>query len=240
MDILLNNNLFKNFPDAHGFSIISFSQMGQDKIVEAILRRCGIKNPSYLDIGCNSPIEISNTALFYRGGSSGVIVDASGAHKEHWDELRPNDIFVNVAVVPEAMDEVEFYMIDEFSGRNSASLDTINKFISETKTEEVEFNIQKSIVVKAMTINEIVEKFCHGEFPDYLSLDIEGFDLEVLKSADFTKSSPKVITIEYATMPGCAVLKEKGFTPILCIGDIVAVNNDYISFVAPWLNVNCT
>jgi FkbM family methyltransferase len=231
---LLDLNKFRNFQDSHGVSIISFSQHGQDKIVEAVLRRCGITKPTYLDIGCNFPIETSNTALFYRNGSYGIVVDANENHRRRWSQLRPMDTFVNAAVVPKSCENIEFYMIDDTSGRNSADYETVNEFIKEVKAQGNELNIKRVINVKALTINEIVDTYCSGIFPDYLSIDIEGLDLKVLESADFSISAPKVISIEIGGKGG-RVIQEKGFTPVLCTGaDIVAVHNDYISFIAPW------
>lgn len=58
-------------------STISFSQLGQDKIVESIFMALNISKITYLDVGANHPIECSNTALFYRGGSSGYAVEAN-------------------------------------------------------------------------------------------------------------------------------------------------------------------
>ena len=232
---LLDTNAYRNFNDQHGFSIISFSQAGQDKIVETIMRKCGITNPSYLDVGCNHPVEISNTALFYRGGSCGVVVDASEAHRHRWELLRPKDIFVNAAVSPFSGENTTFYMLDEYSGRNSTDLDTLNEFIKEAKSVGNKFNITKTVSVKTRTINEIVDAYCSGKFPNYLSIDIEGLDLKVLKSIDFSKSAPIVISIEDSSPEAIDVLNEKGFQPVICVGDIIAVHNDFISIIAPWM-----
>jgi len=231
---LLDEKKYQNFSDAHGNSIISFSQYGQDKIVENIFRKCGVHNPTYLDIGCNHPIEISNTALFYRKGSRGVVVDASDKHRGRWALIRPNDIFVNAVVSNISGDRVKFYMFDDFSGRNSADINTVNKFLEEGIRNGVKWEIKETIEVETTTINDIVKNYCQDKFPDFLSIDIEGFDLQVLQCADFSKSAPIVISIEGTSDKAISVLQNKGFQPLIFVeSDTIAVRNDFIAKVSP-------
>ncbi|MCL2046781.1 MAG: FkbM family methyltransferase [Oscillospiraceae bacterium] len=235
--LLLDENVFRNFSHAHGFSLISFSQRSQDKIVEALLFEAGITKPSYLDIGANTPVEMSNTALFYRKGCSGVVVDANESLRQRWTELRPNDIFVNAAVSTISGEKIPFYMLDMYSPRNSVDFETINAFIEESKKTENPWEIMKTIEVTTITINEIVDIYCNGIFPDYLSIDIEGMDLHVLQNADFTLSAPKVISIEDQSTELYHTLKEKGFFPIVSVGDTIAVHSSLAPIVRPWIDI---
>jgi hypothetical protein len=56
-------------------------------------------------------------------------------------------------------------------------------------------SIQK---INLTTIENILNQYCNNVFPDFLNLDVEGLDFEILKSIDFSKSLPKVICVEAA------------------------------------------
>ena len=73
----LINSIFPSL-FAYRMSKISFSQNGEDLLIQAALAMLGIKNPksmSYLDIGANHPFSLSNTYKFYREGGSGILVE---------------------------------------------------------------------------------------------------------------------------------------------------------------------
>lgn len=95
---------------------------------------------------------------------------------------------------------MDFYMIDERSGRN-----TFDKGVAEAFVKaHPNFSIKKVIPVEVMTINQIIGQHCNGVFPDLLSIDVEGLDAAILKSADFSKSKPKVICVEIENAAGNA------------------------------------
>ena len=62
--------------------------------------------------------------------------------------------------------------------------------------------ISKGFVIYSLssneTIQEILDKHFTGKFPDFLTLDAEGMDYEILKTIDFKNNSPKVICVEAA------------------------------------------
>ena len=53
----------------------SYSQSGEDLIIRFIFESLKILKPNYLDIGAFKPFELSNTALFYENGCTGVLVE---------------------------------------------------------------------------------------------------------------------------------------------------------------------
>jgi hypothetical protein len=60
-------------PSAFDFS--SYSQSGEDRIIEFFLNTTGLENATYLDIGASHPMAFNNTYLLYRRGLRGVCVD---------------------------------------------------------------------------------------------------------------------------------------------------------------------
>ncbi len=91
-----------------------------------------------------------------------------------------------------------FYMIDKWSGRNTFDKRTAEAFVAECP----QFSITETKQIQVLTINEVVSQFCGGRYPDLLSIDAEGLDYDILASADFSVSSPKIICAEVISGSG--------------------------------------
>src|SRR5437868_840540 len=73
----------------------SWSQCGEDLILQYLLMVLGIKTPSYLDIGAHHPTYMSNTWLFYQQGGRGVCVEPDPALYAEFPKKRPRDTHLN-------------------------------------------------------------------------------------------------------------------------------------------------
>lgn len=169
----------------------SYSQCGEDLLVQYIFRLRGIEKPSYLDLGANDPYSLSNTALFYEKGCRGVNVEANPALIVKFNINRPEDINVNVGVGPKKS-TLDFYVI------NDPTLSSFSKEETQKFIETGKYHIVDTIKVNIITVQEIIEKYFNGIFPDFLSLDVEGLDFDIIKTLDFKHNSPKVICVEAA------------------------------------------
>ncbi len=169
----------------------SFSQCGEDLIVNYVFNLRNIKKPSYLDIGANHPFYLSNTAFFYRKGCRGVNVEANPALLRNFRTFRSKDINLNVGIGPEEK-EMDFYII------NDPTLSTFSKKESESITANGNYQLEAVKKIKLVTIDKIIQEYCNGMFPDFMSMDVEGMDFEILNSIDFSRYWPKVICVEAA------------------------------------------
>lgn len=208
----------------------TYAQHGEDMFLLDLFWQIGIKKPSFLDIGAHHPVFISNTALMYLHGGRGISVEANPNLIAAFHEVRPEDINLNVGVAPQP-GILPFYMFDEGSGRNTFSLDEAAIFMKESP----QHSIQKSINIEMKTITDIVQTYAGGVYPDFLSMDIEGLDYDVLVSADFSISKPKVICTEVRKedeQPTKDLLAARGYFP-LCrmISNLIFVQNEYESAV---------
>lgn len=170
---------------------ISFSQCGEDLIVQYIFGLRGIYKPTYIDIGANDPFFISNTALFYKKGSRGINIEANPNLIDKFNKYRPEDINLNIGVGSKN-EKLDFYIMDEPT-LSSFSKEECDNYVSTGK-----YNLIETKLISLVTIKEIIDKYCNGIFPDFMSLDAEGMDYEILKSIDFSGSVPKVICVEAA------------------------------------------
>ncbi|HLY70455.1 MAG TPA: FkbM family methyltransferase [Puia sp.] len=172
------------------YSKCSYSQCGEDMIVDYIFRLRGVHQPSYIDIGANHPFFLSNTAFFYEKGCRGINIEANPRQISLFQKYRNGDINLNFGVGPNES-EMDFYIMEDntlstFSKRECDFLITNGKTLSEIKK------------VKLVTIENILEKYCNRMFPDFMSIDVEGMDFEIMEAIDYNKSFPKVVCIEAA------------------------------------------
>lgn len=181
---------WKGHPDQR-FGGYTYAQHGDDLMFLNIFDLIGITNPRYLDIGAHHPTRISNTALLYLRGARGINVEANPHLIEAFRKERPGDTNINVGVGPERAN-LPFFMYSDDHGRNTFSTQERDICLSESRQNKV----LKIINIEVITLMDVVNRYCNGLFPDLLTMDIEGFDLEVLSSADFSMNQPKVICIE--------------------------------------------
>jgi len=169
----------------------SYSQCGEDLIVDYIFSLRGIQFPGYLDIGANDPFFLSNTTLFYKKGCRGVNIDANPQLLKKFNRFRSRDINLNVGIGP-VEDELDFYIIDD------PTLSTFSKQEAEDIVATGKYKVLLVQKVKLITIEKLIGEYCSGKFPDFLSIDVEGLDFDILRSIPFEKYAPKVICVEAA------------------------------------------
>jgi FkbM family methyltransferase len=168
----------------------SFSQCGEDRIIKYAFNLRGVTIPSYIDIGAHHPLFISNTALFYEMGSRGINIEANPSLLADFKKLRVGDVNLNIGI-GNREGEMDFYLMKDnslstFSKKEADFMIANGKELSEVKK------------VKLTTVTSILDKYNNGIFPDFMTLDVEGMDFEILQSIDFEKSFPKVICVEAA------------------------------------------
>ena len=177
--------------DPISFGNMSFSQCGEDLIIQYIFNLRGISKPTYIDIGANDPFSISNTALFYKKGCRGINIEANPNLIARFHRYRPDDVNLNIGV-GSRNDKLNFHIMSDPT-LSSFSKEECDNYISTGK-----YNLVETKLLSLVTIKEIIDKYCNGTFPDFMSLDAEGMDYEILKSIDFHGSVPKVICVESA------------------------------------------
>lgn len=174
-------------------SRLSYSQCGEDAIVDFLLKWIDVNQMIYLDLGANDPVVFSNTYRFYRSGCSGVLVEADSDLAAKIRKIRPNDICVAKAVSVTSDQTVDFFKM---------SADTLSTIQSETveryeRDSEHRLAIRKT--VEAIHINKLLESYFPDNSPDFVSLDVEGLDLQLLQVWDFTRWRPAVFCVETLT-----------------------------------------
>ena len=146
-----------------------------------ILKEFQNKIGFYVDVGCHHPTRLNNCHLLYKNGWRGINIDISEFSIKLFNLVRRKDINVNKAVSLEQK-KVKFYY-DKL----------ISFYISLNKREELDrFN-----EIMSDTLTNIIDqtKFKDRKI-DFLSIDTEGKDFEVLQSLNLERYDPKYICIE--------------------------------------------
>lgn len=167
----------------------SYSQEGEDLILSRIFGEQ--KTGFYIDIGAHHPKRFSNTYFFYCLGWSGINIDAMPGSMKEFNKVRPRDINVEVPILKERQ-KLNYYQFSEpalngfsVSLSKDRELKGYGKIINIIELEGVPL---KSILLEQMpsNVNQI----------DFMSVDVEGLDLEVLQSNDWILFRPKVLLVE--------------------------------------------
>ena len=165
---------------------ISYSYGGIDSLILNIFKNQ--KNGFYLDVGCGHPIKNNNTYLLNKKGWNGMNIDLDKDNIDLFNAYRKNDINLSIAVSDkEGETDLFFY-------HSKSALNTISKQNADFQKADVS-EIKK---IKTQTINNIIENSPYKDKKiDFLSIDVEGSELSILKNFNFRKYSPKVIVVEY-------------------------------------------
>ncbi len=184
---------------------MSYSQVGEDKIVEFLLsyEKESIEKFTYLDIGCNHYKDLNNTYKFYEMGMHGVLIDANPDYIELAKKNRSRDICVNAGIGKCGGEKLKFYVLNGL-GLSSFNIEVINEAMKESPW----LKIEKEINVPVFTINDIIEKY-FDRTPEIISVDIEGDELNVLQAMDLKKYCPKIFIVETITYKANISLNNK-------------------------------
>jgi FkbM family methyltransferase len=170
----------------------SYSQLGEDLVVDFILNSMGIEKPFYLDIGSNDPETISNTYAFYLKGAQGVCVEPNPAMVKKHKQKRNRDIVIQAGISPDQSAVADYYLMNwhEFNTFDKERAEQVQKHYKGRN------NIVKVEKIPLITVKELLTKYVNDKAIDFLSLDVEGLDLKILQAWDFDKYAPKLICVE--------------------------------------------
>jgi len=151
----------------------SFSQFGEDLFVNEYFK--DLKSGKYVDLGAFHPMRLSNTFLLFKRGWSGTNIDLNPITIDLFNIARRND--KNICCLLSNKDDLQknvYY--EDWSAANSM---TVNE------------NLKDKKIMTTKTFKNLIEH----DF-DFLNIDLEGHDYEILQTIDLRKFNPKLICIE--------------------------------------------
>jgi FkbM family methyltransferase len=152
-----------------------------------------VRNGKFVDVGSMDGVMYSNTYSFEQAGWSGICVEAHPFYYDLTVKNRPKSTNVHAAVAECNKEEVEFYACE------IGALSTLNPNMSPYFKKNYScFTGHTTIKVPQLSLNTILKNNNFVNF-DFLSIDVEGEELNVLKGLDLTTYSPRIILSEAIT-----------------------------------------
>lgn len=169
----------------------SFAQQGEDLILDRIITRVlnwdTNKDYNYIDVGAYDAIDHSVTYLLYLRGWKGIVFDPSITTEKSFRFWRKRDKFIRAVVGDEDNTKVNFYIPNSSNGDKSL---TSSKYPPVEKIENF-----KKLTFNQVNLNNELKRQGIKKI-NFLNLDVEGAELEIINSFDFEYFKPSIIAIE--------------------------------------------
>ena len=170
------------------FLVISFSQEGEDLIVRRKL--AGLDRGFYVDVGAHHPTRFSNTMALYRRGWRGINIDPNPHAIRLFERARPRDTSICVGIA-EVGGTLEFHMFDE------PAVNTFDAVLADEIARSQTYHRIERREVKVRKLAELLEEnLPAGQTIDLMSIDVEGFDLNVMQSNDWKRFRARCLLVE--------------------------------------------
>ena len=163
----------------------SYSIFGEDLFVQNYFKN----KPKgfYIDVGCYHPLDGNNTQLLYKNGWSGINFDINYYSIKLFDFLRKRDLNIHSGISRKKSKLTMYYR------KEINMLNTLDQ-----KIAKIHFrNGYKKKNIQVNTLNFFIsKKFKKLNKIDFINIDVEGYELDALKSLNFSIYKPQLICIE--------------------------------------------
>lgn len=165
---------------------LSYSQEGEDLLIEEIFaaQSTGV----YVDVGSHHPYRFSNTYRLYRRGWSGVCIDPLPGTVAAFARSRPRDKALELGISEEPS-VLTYHMF------NDAALNTFDEEMAQAHCARGNYRIVENRKINTVPLRDILSSLDVHAI-DLLTVDVEGFDLKVLQSNDWTRWRPRLVVAE--------------------------------------------
>jgi FkbM family methyltransferase len=174
---------------------VSYSQCGEDMIARFVFDALKVAQPRYLDIGAHHPTYLNNTYAFYEAGASGVNIEPDPDLFARFPAERPRDTNLNIGIGQQA-GTLDFYVM------SARTLNTFSAEEAQSAAAKGRAKIERTIKLPVRPVAEVLAEQFAQAAPDFLSLDVEGLDLEILQAWDFSRWRPKLACVETIVYAG--------------------------------------
>jgi FkbM family methyltransferase len=167
---------------------LAYAQDGEDMV----LRRLFEGQPSgfYVDIGAHHPFRFSNTCYFHRKGWIGINVDPNPDAIAQFRRARPSDINICMGI-SEAAGELSYHFFNE------PALNTFDAELAADRAHLPGYRLLERRSVPVRRLDDLLSEYLPQDRTiDFLSIDVEGMDLSVLRSGDWSRFRPRILLVE--------------------------------------------
>ena len=186
---------FKNFYYFYNIYIRNFkflnngSQFGEEKFILSFFDKK--YKGKFVDIGCFHPTRHNNTYAMYKSGWCGINIDLNPLTIELFNFARTRDININAAISDK--EEIKkLYFVDELNTQNTLEANHLLFLKNHHNLKDEEITQQE---IKTKRLDRILDDHNLNDI-DFMNIDVEGHELNILNSIDFLKYKIKFICIE--------------------------------------------
>jgi FkbM family methyltransferase len=166
----------------------SYSQEGEDLILARIFAT--EYRGFYVDIGAHHPKRLSNTFLLHRRGWRGINIDAMPGSMRAFQKHRADDINLEIPIL-KARASVNYYRFNE------PALNGFSRELSESRDGHEGYKIVGVSELEGFPLRDVLQEHMPlRQVIDFMTVDVEGLDFDVLQSNDWTRFRPKVVLVE--------------------------------------------
>lgn len=193
-----------------------YSQCGEDAVVMSIFSNVvEPRSKFYIDIGAYHPFKHSNTYLLSKAGWRGINIDPRPGSKALFDKYRPNDSNIEAGIAAEE-GSMSYYVIGEESTMNTFSRENLERL-------GILDRVIRTIDVPVLTLESVLLKHPDVTKVDYLNVDAEGFELEIIQGLAFWPIKPILVSIEQngtftladvLRSDTCSIMESSGYSPV--------------------------
>lgn len=184
-------------PNEHSANILKYFEKSKSQLKQDLFTLSQLnfkRNGFFVEFGATNGIDLSNTHLLEKEfGWTGILAEPARCWHEDLKNNRSASIETR-CVWKESDSTLNFNEVD------IAELSTINAY-SGTDSHKKKRNQGKTYDVKTISLNELLVRYNAPQQIDYLSIDTEGSEFEILGNFDFSKHSFRVITCEQNYTP---------------------------------------
>ncbi|WP_426993727.1 FkbM family methyltransferase [Methylomonas sp. CM2] len=167
---------------------VSYAQEGEDLVIDRLMGNITIG--FYVEVGAHHPFRFSNTYLFYRRGWRGICIDPLPHSKLLFNKWRPRDLAIEIGV-SRTPSSLKYYVFNE------SALNTFDPLLAKQRDGLREFKLIETKQIETLPLANILDNnLPPNQTIDFLSIDAEGFDLEILQSNNWSKYRPNFLIIE--------------------------------------------
>lgn len=182
--------ILDNFFGKYWYKNVSYSQDGEDMVLHNYYELDKKYKGFFIDIGAHHPFRFSNTARFYLKGWSGINVEPTPSLFKKFVRYRKRDINLNMGVA-NTKSELTFFEFNE-GAYNTFDAQKVEHILAKSKVKLV-----RESRVPVNTLEAILEKYLpEGKHIDFITVDVEGLDFQVLSSNNWEKYRPRFLLVE--------------------------------------------
>jgi FkbM family methyltransferase len=165
--------------------MVSYAQNFEDVMLRRALQ--DIESGFYVDIGAADPELDSVTRWFYSNGWRGINVEPDPRYFARLEELRSEDVNLQCAVGGASGNII--FNVTHAGGLSTGSGRRLAEIVN------IEHSITRPIVVPVITLDQLFTQTC-GKEVDFLKIDAEGMEDDILNGASFVHYRPKIVVVE--------------------------------------------